>query len=103
VFHFDADMLDDNASQKARSLGLSVPKSFHYRSQQVLDFDFSNEKRKYILKSILTTPRRHDQAALRHPEETTAFVNSLPISEEKPWIMGIHPRKRILYSQHRQR
>ncbi len=26
-------------------------------------------------------------APLRHPEETAAFVQSLPISEEKPWIM----------------
>ena len=58
VFHFDADitkMLDDKFafSEKARTLGLSVPKSVLITDpQQVLDFDFSNEKNKYILKSI---------------------------------------------------
>jgi len=52
-----------------------------------LDFDFSNEKRKYILKSIpYDSVRRLNMTKLPcdTPEETTAFVNSLPISEEKP-------------------
>ena len=96
VFHFDADvtkMLDDKFafSEKARSLGLSVPKSFRITDpQQVLDFDFSNEKRKYILKSIpYDSVRRLNLTKLPcdTPEETAAFVKSLPISEEKPWIM----------------
>lgn len=96
VFHFEADitkMLDDKFafSQKARSLGLSVPKSFQItHPQQVLDFDFSNEKRKYILKSIpYDSVRRLNMTKLPcdTPEETAVFVKSLPISEEKPWIM----------------
>lgn len=96
VFHFDADitkMLDDKFafSEKARSLGLSVPKSVRITDlQQVLDFDFSNEKRKYILKSIpYDSVRRLNMTKLPcdTPEETAAFVKSLPISEEKPWIM----------------
>jgi len=58
VFHFDADitkMLDDKFAftDQARSLGLSVPKSFKITDpQQVINFDFSQETRKYILKSI---------------------------------------------------
>lgn len=96
VFHFDADttaMLDDKFafSEQARSLGLSVPKSFKITNpEQVLNFDFSNETRKYILKSIpYDSVRRLDMTKLPcdTPEETAAFVNSLPISEEKPWIM----------------
>ena len=96
VFHFDADitkMLDDKFafSEKARSLGLSVPKSFKITNpEQILNFDFSNETRKYILKSIpYDSVRRLNMTKLPcdTPEETAAFVKSLPISEEKPWIM----------------
>ena len=96
VFHFDADvtkMLDDKFafSQKARSLGLSVPKSFKITDpQQVLDFDFTGEKRKYILKSIpYDSVRRLNLTKLpcETESETETFVKSLPISEEKPWIM----------------
>ncbi|MEA5567016.1 ATP-grasp domain-containing protein [Anabaena sp. UHCC 0399] len=96
VFHFDADitqMLDDKfaLAEKARSLGLSVPKSFKITSgEQVINFDFSGETRKYILKSIAyDSVRRLDLTKLpcATPEETAAFVRSLPISPEKPWIM----------------
>lgn len=96
VFHFDADvtkMLDDKFAfaEMARTLNLSVPKSFQITNpQQVIDFDFSNEKRQYILKSIpYDSVRRLDLTKLpcATPEETAAFVNSLPISNEKPWIM----------------
>ncbi|NJM68868.1 MAG: ATP-grasp enzyme, partial [Scytonema sp. RU_4_4] len=96
VFHFDADvtqMLDDKFafSEKARALGLSVPKSFKITNpEQVLNFDFSGETRKYILKSIpYDSVRRLDLTKLPcdTPEETAAFVRSLPISPEKPWIM----------------
>lgn len=96
VFHFDAEvtqMLDDKFAfaEKARSFGLSVPKSFKITDpQQVLNFDFSNEKRKYILKSIpYDSVRRLNLTGLPcdTPAETASFVNSLPISEEKPWIM----------------
>lgn len=96
VFHFDAEvtkMLDDKFAfaEKARSLSLSVPKSFKITDpEQVINFDFSNEKRKYILKSIpYDSVRRLDLTKLPcdTPEQTAAFVKSLPISEEKPWIM----------------
>lgn len=96
VFHFDADvtqMLDDKFAftEKARSLGLSVPKAYRITDpQQVLNFDFSNETRKYILKSIpYDSVRRLNMTKLPcdTKEETAAFVNSLPISAEKPWIM----------------
>ncbi|WP_298910103.1 ATP-grasp domain-containing protein [uncultured Nostoc sp.] len=96
VFHFDADitkMLDDKFafSDQARSLGLSVPKSFKITDpEQVINFDFSKETRKYILKSIsYDSVRRLNLTKLPcdTPEETAAFVKSLPISPEKPWIM----------------
>ena len=96
IFHFDADvtrMLDDKYAfaEIARSFGLSVPKSFKITApEQVLNFDFSQEKRKYILKSIPYDCRRRLNMTLlpcdTH-QETAEFVNSLPISEEKPWIM----------------
>lgn len=96
VFHVDADtckMLDDKFafSEKARNFGLSVPKSFKITNpEQVLNFDFSGETRKYILKSIpYDSVRRLDLTKLPcdTPEETEAFVRSLPISPQKPWIM----------------
>ncbi len=96
VFHFDADttkMLDDKFAfaQTARSLNLSVPKSYRITDpQQVLNFDFSNETRPYILKSIpYDSVRRLNLTKLpcATREETAAFVQSLPISEAKPWIM----------------
>ncbi|MFN6561849.1 MAG: ATP-grasp domain-containing protein [Nostoc sp. ChiSLP01] len=96
VFHFDIDItekLDDKFAfaEIARSLGLSVPKSFKITSaEQVLNFDFSQESRKYILKSIpYDSVRRLDLTKLpcATPEETAAFVKSLPISPDKPWIM----------------
>ncbi|GAB1543602.1 ATP-grasp domain-containing protein [Scytonema sp. NUACC21] len=96
VFHFDADvtkMLDDKFafSETARAFGLSVPKSFKITNpEQVLNFDFSKETHKYILKSIpYDSVRRLDLTKLPcdTPEETEAFVRSLPISPEKPWIL----------------
>ncbi len=96
VCHFDAEtvqVLDDKFAfvERARSLSLSVPKSFLITSpEQVLNFDFSNEMHKYILKSIpYDSNRRLNLTKLpcNTLEETTAFVRSLPISEKKPWIM----------------
>ena len=96
VFHFDAEsvkILDDKFefAQKAQFFGLSVPKSFKITDpQQVLDFDFTHEKHPYILKSIpYDSVRRLDLTKLPCPNraETEAFVKSLPISEEKPWIL----------------
>lgn len=96
VEHFDADitkMLDDKFafSERAGSLSLSVPKSFKITEpEQVLNFDFSKETRKYILKSIpYDSVRRLNltQLPCETPEATAAFVHSLPISAERPWIM----------------
>jgi predicted ATP-grasp superfamily ATP-dependent carboligase len=96
VFHYERDvveMLDDKFAfaERARSLSLSVPKSYKITSpKQVLDFDFSQEKHQYILKSIpYDAIRRLDLTKLPcdTPEETATFVRSLPISEKKPWIM----------------
>jgi predicted ATP-grasp superfamily ATP-dependent carboligase len=96
VFHYERDviqMLDDKFAfaEKARSLSLSVPKSYKITSaKQVLDFDFSQEKHQYILKSIpYDAIRRLDLTKLpcKTPEETASFVSRLPISETKPWIM----------------
>ena len=96
IFHFDADViriLDDKFafSEKAHSFGLSVPKFFKITApEQVINFDFSNEKNEYILKSIpYDAVHRLNLTKLPcdTPEETAAFVKSLPISEEKPWIM----------------
>ncbi|QMS91210.1 ATP-grasp domain-containing protein [Nostoc edaphicum CCNP1411] len=96
VFHFDAEitkMLDDKFAftDQARSLGLSVPKSFKITDpEQVINFDFSKETHKYIIKSIsYDSVRRLNLTKLPcdTPEETAAFVKSLPISPEKPWIM----------------
>jgi len=95
-FHFDADvtkMLDDKFAfaETARSFGLSVPKSFLITDpEQVLNFDFSHDLHKYILKSIpYDSVRRLNLTKLPcdTPAETAAFVKSLPISEDKPWIM----------------
>ncbi|BAZ13016.1 hypothetical protein NIES4071_48500 [Calothrix sp. NIES-4071] len=96
VIHCDAlttQMLDDKYAftETARGFGLSVPKSFKITDpEQVINFDFSQEKRKYILKSIpYDSVRRLDLTKLPcdTPEATAAFVRSLPISPEKPWIM----------------
>ncbi|MGD1866511.1 MAG: hypothetical protein ACFB0D_18320 [Phormidesmis sp.] len=87
------DLLDDKYqfAKAAESFGLAVPKSYRItQAQQVIDFDFSNETRKYILKSIpYDSVRRLDLTRLPRetPEETAAFVRSLPISDSKPWIM----------------
>ncbi|NMG21601.1 ATP-grasp domain-containing protein [Brasilonema bromeliae] len=95
-FHFDADLtkiLDDKFAfaETARSFGLSVPKSFKITDpEQVINFDFSQEKRKYILKSIpYDQIRRLNLTKLPcdTQAETAAFVKSLPISEKNPWIM----------------
>ncbi len=96
VFHYDAEttrMLDDKFTfaEKARSLSLSVPKSFKITSpDQVINFDFSQEQHTYILKSIpYDAVHRLDLTKLpcATPEQTAAFVNRLSISPEKPWIL----------------
>lgn len=87
------EQLDDKYqfAKAAESLGLAVPKSYRITDpQQVIDFDFSGESRKYILKSIpYDSVRRLDLTRLpcETPEATADFVRSLPISQSKPWIM----------------
>ncbi len=96
VMHVDAAMaqrLDDKFafSAAAKALGLSVPESYYITDpQQVLDFDFSQSDRQYILKSIpYDSVRRLDLTKL--PGDTVVemevFVKSLPISDRYPWIM----------------
>ncbi|MEH2027292.1 ATP-grasp enzyme [Nostoc sp.] len=95
-FHFDADtmsMLDNKFTfaEIARSLSLSVAKTFLITdSEQVLKFDFTNEKRKYILKSIVyDSVLRLDLTKL--PMDSQAkmalHVQSKPISKDKPWVL----------------
>lgn len=96
VFHFDADitkMLDDKLafSEKARSLGLPAPKTFLITDpEQVLKFDFEADGSQYILKSI-AYDSIHRLALVKLPfrstEEMAAYVYSLPISKDNPWIM----------------
>ena len=96
VMHVDVEMLqrlDDKYqfATAAQALGLRVPKSYQITNpQQVIDFDFTNEQRQYIIKSIpYDSIRRLDLTKLpcATPAETAAFVKSLPISESKPWVM----------------
>jgi predicted ATP-grasp superfamily ATP-dependent carboligase len=96
VMHVDVEMLqrlDDKYefATDAQALGLRVPKSYKItHPQQVIDFDFTNEQRKYIIKSIpYDSIRRLDLTKLPCATlaETAAFVKSLPISESKPWVM----------------
>ncbi len=75
----------------AESFGLRVPKSYLITdAQQVIDFDFTGADRQFIIKSIpYDSVRRLDLTKLpcATTSETAAFVNSLPISNQKPWIM----------------
>ncbi len=89
----DLRMVDDKASfaEAAVAAGLAVPDSHRITDpQQVLDLDLAGRPRPYILKSIPYDPvRRLDLTLLPRPTraETEAFVRSLPISPEQPWIL----------------
>jgi predicted ATP-grasp superfamily ATP-dependent carboligase len=96
VVHFDVQitqMLDSKFEfiEKAKSIGLSVPGSFLVtKPETVLDFDFTAENRQYILKSIpYDSVHRLDMTKLpmKSKSEMVKFVESLPISKEKPWAM----------------
>jgi len=89
-------MLDDKFAfaEKARSLSLSVPKSFKITApEQVLNFDFSNEKNKYILKvsPMTQVSLEHDQATLATLLKRQQHLSRVYLSEEKP--CRIHPWK----------
>ena len=95
-FHFDADtmkMLDDKFAfaEIARSLSLSVPKTVLITDpEQVLKFDFANEKNKYILKSIAyDSIFRLDMTKLpmESLEKMAVRVRSMPISKDNSWIL----------------
>lgn len=83
-------ILDDKHAfcAKARELGLSAPKVFRISDpQQILDFDFASDGSKYIVKSIpYDSVLRLDLTRLPF-EGMEEYVRSLPISEEKPWVM----------------
>ena len=96
VMHVGPDQiarLDDKYrfAQIAARHGLAVPKTYLITDpEDVVRFDFSTERRSYIMKSIAyDSVRRLDLTRLPAPtpEETAAFVRSLPISEANPWIM----------------
>jgi len=98
IFHFDADIEDAGwrLPLLARSLSkLSVPKSFKITApEQVLNFDFSNEKNKYILKVSPMT-----QCVLEHdklPCDTLLKEQHLSEStyqRRSPGLCRIHPGK----------
>lgn len=96
VIHVDPQTipeLDDKYrfARAAEALGLAVPKTYRITDpEQVVAFDFSNERRSYILKSITyDSIRRLDLTKLpaKDPATTAAFARSLPISESNPWIL----------------
>ncbi|GAB4527416.1 MAG: ATP-grasp domain-containing protein [Pleurocapsa sp.] len=91
--HFDPEItaiLDDKYAfcSKARELGLSAPKVFCITDpQQILDFDFASDGSKYIVKSIpYDSVLRLDLTRLPFAGMEN-YLRSLPISEQKPWVM----------------
>ena len=78
-------------AQAAAALGLRAPKSVLITDPaQVLAYDFAAESRPFILKSIAyDSIRRLDLTRLpcATPQQTEAFVRSLPISNDNPWVM----------------
>jgi predicted ATP-grasp superfamily ATP-dependent carboligase len=95
IMHLDVATLQrlDNKYEfatAAKMLGLLAPQSYLITSpQQVIDFSFTDDRR-YILKSIpYDSIRRLDltQLPCATANDTAAFVKSLPISEQQPWIM----------------
>ncbi len=96
VIHLEPEMLgevDDKErfAAMAKRLGLRAPQSFRITdARQVTAFDFTNEPRRYILKSIAyDSIRRLDLTLLPLPrtDETRAYVDTLPISAENPWVL----------------
>ena len=89
----DCARVDDKFqfAQSARAKGLAAPKSYRITdASQVLDHDWSQETRPFILKSIAYDAiRRLDLTPLPRPTraETADFLRGLPISESNPWVM----------------
>ena len=96
VIHVRPDVIeqldDKHAFATAAALmGLATPLSIRITDPaDVLAFDFASQRRSFILKSIrYDSIRRLDLTRLpcASPEETEAFVRSLPISPENPWVL----------------
>lgn len=93
VLHFDVEttlILDDKASlcQRASSFGLTSPESFLITDvQQILNFDFSKNNYKYILKSIKYDSVYRLNMTQFPYEGMEDYLKKLPISEENPWVM----------------
>ena len=75
----------------AASLGLDAPAVHRITDpQQLLDFPWDEEPGPWVAKSIAYDPvRRLDltHLPLPTPEETAAYVATLPISPENPWVL----------------
>ncbi len=91
--HLDAEVtkvLDDKYAfcKQAQALGLSSPSVFRISDpQQILDFDFARDDKEYVVKSIpYDSVTRLDLTRLPCAE-MARYVDSLPISESKPWVM----------------
>ncbi|MEM9825720.1 MAG: ATP-grasp enzyme [Planctomycetota bacterium] len=86
-------MLDDKfrLAKAAEKIGLGACESHLITdAQQVIDFDFANKTRPFILKSIkYDSVRRLDLTPLPRPTklETEEFVSELPIAPERPWVL----------------
>lgn len=85
----ETEILDDKHAfcSKAASFGLSAPQVFRITDpQQILDFNFEGDTQ-YIVKSIpYDSVLRLDLTKLPF-EGMEGYVRSLPISEDKPWVM----------------
>lgn len=96
TFHGDPEQLAILSDKyrfihQAQSYGLTVPKSMMItHPDQVLNYDFTQEKRPFILKSMKYNTIHRDRLVMLpcpRPEQTMEYVKSLNISEESPWIM----------------
>ncbi len=93
VMHFTAgvtELLDDKFQlcKKAEALGLSTPRAFLITQPlQILVFSFPADGSEYLLKSLrYDWVSRLDMTRLPFPG-MEAYVKSLPISADNPWVM----------------
>jgi len=96
TLHLDLEAIEEVDDKErfaiaARSLGLRVPKSIRITDPaQVETFDFSDETRPFILKSIAYDPlHRLDLTPLpiANARANSAYIRSLPISSSNPWVL----------------
>ncbi len=91
-------MLDNKFTfmEKARELGLNVPKSFLItKPEDILDFDFAADGSQYIVKSInYDSVRRLNMTKLpmNSREKMADFLKKLPISKETPRVFSKLPK-----------